>query len=223
MTTECPSCGEQSSQSYRCEHCGRDLVDERDDQEDVATDGGTILEEGEEPSSVAELRVAIGDELGLDLRERMQSVGRHDSAVVFRKRTLVMIAWEIPNRTGDAQDVRQLGVDELRQWIARQLQVDAPNGGVQFRYGELRAIYDALADRRLYADGGVEPGYYVVDEAAGVVLEGPREQHRDAVREVTDERQVVVHSDQLDTLDVEDLRCGAAAGQTTLTARGDNA
>lgn len=68
------------------------------------------------------------------------------------------------------------------------------------------------------ADGGVEPGYYVVDEAAGVVLEGPRERHRDALREVTDERQVVVHADQLDTLDVETLRWATDPGQVDLEA-----
>jgi len=42
--TVCPACGTESECVYRCDGCGRDLVDD----EDVATDGGIPLAGGQD-------------------------------------------------------------------------------------------------------------------------------------------------------------------------------
>ena len=40
MTTECPTCGAQTDEVYRCDHCGRDLVDAKQGRGSRAALGG---------------------------------------------------------------------------------------------------------------------------------------------------------------------------------------
>jgi len=44
MTTTCPVCDRQSETIYRCQHCGRDLVDvDSEDDDQPRTDGGVAV------------------------------------------------------------------------------------------------------------------------------------------------------------------------------------
>lgn len=44
--TECPVCGHESSKCWRCEECGKDLVDTEDTgEQELVTDGGEIVHE----------------------------------------------------------------------------------------------------------------------------------------------------------------------------------
>ncbi len=62
MPVTCPVCGTDSERIYRCENCGKDLVDETETDTDLVTDGG-------QPQSVDELaeRAVHPDELDADL------------------------------------------------------------------------------------------------------------------------------------------------------------
>jgi predicted amidophosphoribosyltransferase len=54
VTVSCPVCGATSETIYRCEECGKDLVGEQDDRDELVTDGGTSTR----ASSIAQIHAA---------------------------------------------------------------------------------------------------------------------------------------------------------------------
>lgn len=98
-----------------------------------------------EAMSAGDLRIVIGAELGRDLRERVDSVGNSRAAVSFRKATLVSIAHRIPNRRGDARPISDMTCDQLRAFIAKNLDLDPPPDGSHFTWVHLKAIYQEVA------------------------------------------------------------------------------
>lgn len=51
MSVTCPVCGATSETIYRCDACGKDLVGEEDDRDELVTDGGTATDN----SSIAKI------------------------------------------------------------------------------------------------------------------------------------------------------------------------
>lgn len=98
-----------------------------------------------EAMSAGDLRIEIGRELNRDLHERVNSVGNSRAAVRFRKATLVSIAHRIPNRRGDAQNISDKTTDELREFIALNLDLEAPPTGSHLTWIHLKAIYEEVA------------------------------------------------------------------------------
>jgi len=97
-----------------------------------------------ESVSAGDLRVRIGDLVGADIRERVNTVGNSRAAVSFRRPTLLQIAIRIPVRTGDLRDPRDLTTSELRTYIARNTGVEPPASSSHFQWIHLKAIYQEL-------------------------------------------------------------------------------
>lgn len=99
-----------------------------------------------EATSAGDLRIAIGDALGRDIAERVDSVGDSRAAVKFRKEMLQSIAHRIPNRRGDARNISDMTTAELRTFIARNLDLDPPPEHSHFSWLHLKAIYREVAE-----------------------------------------------------------------------------
>lgn len=96
-----------------------------------------------EPETCWQYRIAIGEAVGQDIADRIMD-GSNPNSVRFRAATLRSIAFAIPDRTGDARDIRELTYDELRAYIARQLDFD--DEGRDFRWHQLKRIYEVVSE-----------------------------------------------------------------------------
>lgn len=93
----------------------------------------------DETMTAADLRIKIAEEVGDDIRDRVENVGNSRGAVQFERDTLLSIAFRIPNRRGDARDLREMNVTELREFIAANTRTEEPCG--MFNWLHLKAIW----------------------------------------------------------------------------------
>lgn len=106
--TECPSCGTQSATTYRCDECGKDLVDADDnDGHHVVSDGGEDVA-GLWRERLDESRVQIGRGLEPELlADRYDATSREEISELTIQATREMLRGDHQTLTLDDLDAAE--------------------------------------------------------------------------------------------------------------------
>lgn len=108
----------------------------------------------DETMSAGDLRVVVAALVGHDVQDRVDSIGNSRAAVMYRKDVLVSIAHRVPNRTGDARPISRMTCDQLREFIARNVDCEPPPPGQHFTWVHLKALYQELGGPMRSSDTG---------------------------------------------------------------------